>query len=39
MVLETDRLQLIPMTIDFVDSLVHGDIEAYSPYNIRPSEE
>jgi hypothetical protein len=39
MVLETDRLQLIPMTIDFVDALVRGNTEAYSLYDIKLSDE
>jgi len=39
MVLETNRLLLLPMTIDFIDGLISGDKKAYSLLNIKPSEE
>lgn len=39
MVLETNRLLLIPMTIDFIDALLSGDQRAYALFDIQPSEE
>jgi ribosomal-protein-alanine N-acetyltransferase len=39
MVLETNRLLLIPMTVDFIDGLINGDKNAYSLLDIKPSEE
>jgi RimJ/RimL family protein N-acetyltransferase len=39
MVLETDRLLLMPMTIDFIDGLIDGGNGAYELFDIRPSEE
>ncbi|GEM_PF-6903591 len=39
MVLETNRLLLQPMTIDFIDGLINGDKKAYSLLNIKPSDE
>ena len=39
MVLETNRLLLIPMTIDFVDALINGDKRAYTLFDIKSSEE
>ena len=39
MVLETKRLLLIPMTIDFIEGLINGDKKAYSLFDIKPSEE
>ncbi len=39
MVLETNRLLLIPMTVDFIDGLINGNNKAYSLLDIKPSEE
>ena len=39
MILETNRLLLIPMTIDFIDGLISDDKKAYSLLDIKLSEE
>lgn len=39
MVIETNRLLLMPMTIDFIEGLINDDKKAYSLLDIIPSEE
>lgn len=39
MIIETNRLLLVPMTIDFIDGVISGDIKAYSLFDIKTSGE